>query len=311
MRALIRVFLTTIPVLIGLVMAGAGARAASPLVDAAWLARHGGEGRVVVVDVRSPADYRAGHIPGAVRTDYGKDGWRVTDGAGTPLMFPARAPDLERLVTSIGGLGIANDSHVILVPYGRDETDVGVATRIYWSFKVLGHDEVSVLDGGMRAYRRSGGAVESGVVAARPARFVAAIRDEMLVDSGDVRAALADNVALLDARPHIQHIGLQRSPLVARAGTIPGATSLPAQWATRNGGGRFRGPDDLRRLYDAAGAPGNASAIVFCNTGHWASVTWFVTSELLGNAGARLFDGSMAEWAADAINPVERRFAID
>ena len=172
---------------------------ASPLVDAEWLARHGGDDRVVIVDVRSEADYRAGHIPGAVRTDYGEDGWRITDGAGTPLMFPARGAGLDRLVASIGELGIANDSHVILVPYGRDETDVGVATRIYWSFKVLGHEEVSILDGGMRAYRSSGGAPESGVVERPAARFIAAIRQEMLVDAAAVRAALADDVALLDA----------------------------------------------------------------------------------------------------------------
>ena len=287
------------------------AGAPAPLVDSVWLARHLGAPEIVVLDVRAERDYLAAHVPGAVHTAYGGDGWRITDTAGTPGMLPADGPGLVNLTATIAALGIGSDSHVVLVPYGHNESDVGVATRIYWTFKVLGHDAVSILDGGMRAYQAASQPVDAGAVVPASASFTAALRQDMLIDADAVTRAMDKGTALLDARPDIQHIGLQQSQVVARAGTIPGAQNLPAAWQTENSGGVFRDADNLRRLYGLAGAPTDEPVIAFCNTGHWASVTWFVSSELLGNAQARLYDGSMAEWAANDDNPVARAFAID
>ena len=72
-------------------------------------------------------------------------------------MFPDAAASLRALADRIGRLGIGNDTHVVLIPRGRDASDLGVATRIYWTFKVLGHDAVSILDGGMAAYMAAEG----------------------------------------------------------------------------------------------------------------------------------------------------------
>src|SRR5690606_4525968 len=101
---------------------------APPLVDVAWLLEHAGSDGLVVLDVRnelgggSEAVYRAGHIPGAVYSDYLKGGWRTEiDGV------PAQLPRLETLEALIGELGIANDSHVVVVSAGTDALDVSSA----------------------------------------------------------------------------------------------------------------------------------------------------------------------------------------
>ena len=144
---------------IALVLAGlAGAtRAAEPLVDVAWVTANLGAPGVVFLDLRGPlggatkADYLRAHIPGAIYSDYLRDGWRIRDRNGTVGMLPP-AEFLEAL---IGGLGIGNESHVVVVANGTSALAMGSATRIYWTFKVLGHDAVSILDGGMAAYLRA------------------------------------------------------------------------------------------------------------------------------------------------------------
>ncbi len=145
------VFAATMVVVAG---AAGAAKAATPLVDVDWMLANQGKPGVVVLDVRgklggaTKADFIRAHIPGAVWTDYLKDGWRVKDKAGTVGQL-APVDKLEKL---IGGLGIGNGDHVVIVPVGGKALDVGTATRVYWTFKVLGHDNVSILNGGMNAY---------------------------------------------------------------------------------------------------------------------------------------------------------------
>ena len=168
---------------LALVLAGlaGAARAAEPLVDAAWIKANLGTPGVAFLDVRGPlggaskAHYQRAHIPGAIYSDYLKDGWRIKDKNGTVGMLPP-AGRLEQL---IGGLGIANDFHVVVVANGTSALDMGTAARIYWTFKVLGHDEVSVLDGGMAAYLRARDQDEKPVNPLEPGPL----------ESGEVKAA--------------------------------------------------------------------------------------------------------------------------
>ena len=112
------------------VFAAAPSFAATPLVNAQWVKDNLAKPDVVFLDVRGSAGaFRAGHIPDAVFTSYGRDKWRV-EMQGVPGMLPP-VKNLEKL---IGGLGIGNDTHVVLVPGGYSSGDMGVATRIYWTF---------------------------------------------------------------------------------------------------------------------------------------------------------------------------------
>lgn len=307
---------------LALVLAGlaGAARAAEPLVDVAWVKANLGAPGVVFLDVRGPlggaskAHYLQAHIPGAIYSDYLKDGWRTKDKNGTVGMLPPA----ERLEKLIGGLGVGNDSHVVVVANGTSALDMGTATRIYWTFKVLGHDGVSVLDGGMAAYLRARdknkkpiNPLEAGEVKRAPTTFKAALRPELLATREQVRQALGTATILVDNRPNNQYLGVNKSGPAKRYGTLPGARNLPENWVTVNNGGSFRDRATLEKLYAAAGVPTRGAQINFCNTGHWASLGWFVSHELLGNSEARVYDGSMVEWSADTSAPMERRVQLD
>jgi thiosulfate/3-mercaptopyruvate sulfurtransferase len=289
-----------------LVAGPAAATPATPLVDSAWLRANGAKPEVVILDVRnklgggSRAVFRQGHIPGSVYSNYLSGGWRVRVD-GVPGQLPPVA-DLERL---IGGLGIDNDSHVVIVAGGTSALDMGSATRIYWTFKVMGHDQVSILDGGYRAYvEDAANPVETGAVSPSPKRFTADLRPEMVADADAVLAARKAGVAMIDMRPANQYRGEKKHPLAKRAGTIPQAVNVPESKITGSDG-RFVSPERVAELLAQVGVTAQDYAIAFCNTGHWASLGWFARSEILGQKNVKLYDGSMVDWSARAELPVE------
>lgn len=296
------------------------ALAAMPLVDSAWVKANIGKPDVVFLDVRgklagkSRADYLRGHIPGAVWTNYLKDGWRAKDANGTPGMM-APVAKLEKL---IGGLGISNSSHVVIVPNGGKATDMGTGTRIYWTFKVLGHDNVSLLNGGMMAYTRAIdkttkkplNPISKGMVKPTVVAFSAHPRMSWVATKEEVKKASESAGMLVDNRPNSQFMGVNRHPKAKRFGTIPGARNLPENWLTENDGGTFRSKSSLVKLYAAAGVPTSGEQITFCNSGHWASIGWFVSHEIMGDKQVRMYDGSMLEWTADKSLPMERKIKL-
>ena len=127
-----------------------------PLVDSAWLQSHLGNESLVILDVRDAVEkvyaYDAAHIPGAIKAPYSTSGWRE-ELQGVPGQFPG----VEKAAALVGSFGVDNDEHVVIVPNGTDSSEFGAATRIYWTFKVLGHDAVSILDGGARAWEAADG----------------------------------------------------------------------------------------------------------------------------------------------------------
>ena len=283
------------------------AYAAEPLVDNAWLKSNLNDENLVIVDVRSKIDkstidtYKASHIPGAVYSNYLEDGWRTKDANGTPGQLPEPA-QLEALFEK---LGISNTSHVIIIPAGKTALDMGSATRAYWTLKVSGHDEVSILDGGFAGWAAdASNPVETGVNQPKPGEFTVTLRSELIASKEDVKAATQNKISLVDNRPTNQFSGSKKHKLSARFGTIPGAVNIPEGTLTENGGGSFRNANVLKSLYGATGTDVNKDEINFCNTGHWASLGWFVSHELVGNKKAKLYDGSMVEWTADKSLPL-------
>lgn len=275
-----------------------------PLVDAAWLKTNLSDPALVIVDIRSVGKagnpYQAGHIPGAVDAPYGKFGWRAkVDGVIGQL------PPVPTIAARIGGLGIDNAKHVVIVPFGQTSSDFGAATRVYWTFKVLGHDAVSILDGGYRAWTAAGYALSSEPVTPQAVAFKASLRPELIADAATVAKAKKDGVALIDARPKAQYEGSVKSPVDRVAGTIPGAVNVEQSSFYDGKTATFASKPAIAALLKKVGVSQDESEITFCNTGHWASVAWFGLSEVLGNKKTRLYDGSMTEWTADPSRPVE------
>ncbi|MDP2267089.1 MAG: rhodanese-like domain-containing protein [Thiobacillus sp.] len=284
---------------------GAAAFAADPLVDVAWVKANVDKPGIVFIDFQPASDYLRGHIPGAVNSNYGKDGWREERADKVPDMLPAK---LETLGDMIGKLGIDNATHVVLVPPGTSSTDMGIGTRVYWTFKVLGHDKVSILDGGMAAYTQDKrNSLQVGAAKPQAQDFKISLRKDMIATADDIKKARAAKVLLVDNRPEDQFVGINRHPKAPASGTLQGAKNLPNGWFTVNGMGEFRKDGQLKQLYKLAGVPTSGQQINFCNTGHWASVGWFVSSELMGNKQARLYDGSMVEWTMTKAGPVEQK----
>src|SRR5262249_28559375 len=187
---------------------------AEPLVTAEWLNGHRTDPDLIVLDIRSAIDgggaqaYAAGHIPGSVHSDYDKAGWRVTRN-NVPSMVPT-APELEKL---IGDLGIDEASHVVVVPAGVNVLDFGSAASTYWTLKYVGVKNVSILDGGVAAWRQAGLPLESGVKSPSPKIFTATIDDSISARAVDVETIEGKGGAtLVDARPESYFFGQEEHP---------------------------------------------------------------------------------------------------
>jgi thiosulfate/3-mercaptopyruvate sulfurtransferase len=301
--------LSLVYALVGALMLAAlaiGPASAQALVSPAWLRQHLNDKNLVVLDVYDGdqrAAFASGHIPGALFTDFAADGWRAKVN-GIPGMLPP-IKDAEKV---IGKFGIDNNSHVVVVPGGRQKADFNASTRIYWTFKVLGHDNVSILDGGDKAwFADASNPVATGATTTQPKTFVANFRPEYIATRDEVKQALKTNDAkLVDARPPLQYEGKAKSPAVRVAGTIPGAVNVPAEQVAAPDGTRPADMATIDKVLAKAGIKAEGNQIAFCNTGHLASGTWFMLHEIKGNKRARLYDDSMSDWTSDPSLPVVR-----
>jgi thiosulfate/3-mercaptopyruvate sulfurtransferase len=280
------------------------ARDVTPLVTADWLKAHAGDENVRIIDIRDDIEGTdLGDLPyiaHAVVAPYGSYGWRTeVDGV------PAQIPPTEQIADLIGGLGVDGDDHVVIVPWGTDSSEFGGATRVYWTFKYLGHDAVSILDGGWRQYDAQGGERVAEATVPVKAEFPVNVRPELRATTADVEAALADGTKLIDGRPPEQFLGQSKSPVVRTEGTIPGAINIPNSKFYSADYASFATPETIAALAKGAELGTDEKNIIFCNTGHWASVVWFALHELGGNENAAMYDGSMAEWAADPARPIQ------
>lgn len=276
----------------------------TPLVSPQWLAAHLDDPQLRIVDIRSAVDggarvaYEQAHVPGAVHTDYAKDGWRATKGMATGLL-----PDTATLARLIGRLGVTPSHHVVIVSAGTSAGDFSAAARVYWTFKTAGHCAVSILDGGMAAWAADGEAVESGPGAApAQATYPVALDNTWRCDCAAVARAAGDGSAvLLDTRSAAYFEGREKSPQALRAGRVPGSLHLDHAAAFDKAALRLKPLADLARMF--AGVP-ERPVMSYCNTGHQAATSWFILSELLHRPGATLYDGSMSEWTEDAAREV-------
>jgi thiosulfate/3-mercaptopyruvate sulfurtransferase len=259
---------------------------------------------LVVLDIRSAIDgggaqaYAAGHIPGSIHSDYDKAGWRVTRN-DVPFMVPT-VPELEKL---IGDLGIDENTHVVVVPAGVNVLDFGSAARTYWTLKYAGVKDVSILDGGIAAWRQAHLPTETGTNAPSPKIFTATLDKGILALASDVETIEGKGGAtLVDARPASFFHGKEKAPASQAYGHIPGALNIDSAEFYDPKTNRLKPKAELAVIANAVPAGGVVS---YCNTGHWAATDWFVLHELLGRTEARLYAGSMVEWTSNTSRPIE------
>ncbi len=272
--------------------------AAQPLLSPADLAARLADPALRIVDIRTapakePASYASGHVPGAQAAPYGK--WRG------PSTNPGALPDTVALQTLIRSLGIDSTTPVVVVFAGSDATDFGAAARVYWTLKAAGLSKLAILDGGMKAWRASGGAVTTDVPTVAPSQYAVAWNDAIIATRDDVQLAAARPAeVLIDARPPSYFLGEQRHGAARTPGTLIGAKNVPYDvWFIGRDGdsARLQSTPDVRRIAAEQGVDTTRPTVSFCNTGHWAATNWFVLSEVLGQKDVKLYPESMVGWS--------------
>jgi thiosulfate/3-mercaptopyruvate sulfurtransferase len=233
--------------------------------------------------------YRAGHIPGAVFVDLDGEATGHRPNAGRhPL------PDEAAMERAMRQAGVDRGSRVVVY----DDQGGFVAARLWWLLRFFGHEDVAVLDGGLRAW---GDLLEEHEVRPEPGDFVAAPpRQDMKIDFEGMRE-LDGSALLLDARAAERYRG-EVEPLDPKAGHIPGARSAP--WSGNlEPEGRFRSPEQLRQRFRALGVAGGEEVVAYCGSGVSACHN-LLAMEAAGLPGARLYPGSWSDWSSRDEAPV-------
>ena len=277
----------------------------SALVTAEWVEEHLDDDGVVLVEVdEDTSAYDAGHIKGAVKLDWTTD---LQDQVRRDFV------NKEQFDALLSEKGISNDDTVVL--YGGNNN--WFAAYAYWYFKLYGHQQVSLMDGGRTRWELEDRPMTvdptdvtptSGYQTAEPDTTIRALRDEVISDYVGAPAGRA----LIDVRSPAEFSGEAAAPPhlpqenAQVRGHIPGASNVPWSTAVDLETGSFLDIDRLREIYgDAVGGP-DTDVVAYCRIGERSAHTWFVLHELLGYDNVRNYDGSWTEYGSLVDVPVER-----
>ncbi|RSM79182.1 sulfurtransferase [Amycolatopsis sp. WAC 01375] len=268
------------------------------LVTTQWAEENLDTPGVVFIEVdEDTTAYDNGHIRGAVKFDWRKD---LQDGVRRDFV------DKEGFEKLLSEKGISNDDRVIL--YGGNNN--WFAAYAYWYFKLYGHENVQLLDGGRKKWELDGRELNSEDVKREPAEYKAkeqdlsirAFRDEVVQAIGssnfvDVRSPDEFSGKLLAPA----HLPQEQSQV---PGHIPGALNVP--WAkVANEDGTFKTEEEIKELYSDEGLDESKSTIAYCRIGERSSIAWFALHELLGYDAVKNYDGSWTEYGSLVGVPVE------
>jgi thiosulfate/3-mercaptopyruvate sulfurtransferase len=261
------------------------------LVDADWVEAHRADPGVVLVEVdEDTSAYDKGHIRGAVKIDWQKD-----------LQDPVRRDfvDREGFEALLSERGISNDDTVVL--YGGNNN--WFAAYAYWYFKLYGHNDVRLLDGGRKKWELDSRELVTDVPARPATSYKAQEQDLSIRAFRDEVVSAIGNKNLIDVRSPDEFAGRLLAPAhlpqeqAQRGGHVPSARNIPWSKAAEDDG-RFKSDDALRTLYSEAGVDFGTDTIAYCRIGERSAHTWFVMHELLGQPNVKNYDGSWTEYGS-------------
>jgi thiosulfate/3-mercaptopyruvate sulfurtransferase len=268
-----------------------------------WLAEHLHDRDVVVVDASYPtvtqkrdvlAEYRAGHIPGAVFFDID-----VVSDHSTEL--PHMLPGPKHIGEAAGALGIGDGDTIVVY----DSLGLYSAARVWWTFRIFGAKNVYILDGGLPKWKAENRPLETGDGNRPPRSFNAQMNVGAVAMLGDMRMAVADDgMQIVDARSAARFKGQAPEPRAGlRSGHMPGAFNVPFDLLVENG--TLVSRERIVKTFTDAGVDLKKPIITSCGSGMTAAILTFAL-ESIGTTAVGLYDGSWTEWGSRPDTPVER-----
>ncbi|MBP0455240.1 MULTISPECIES: sulfurtransferase [unclassified Kitasatospora] len=268
------------------------------LVDADWVQAHLDDPKVAIVEVdEDTTAYEKNHIRNAIRIDWKSD-----------LQDPVRRDFIDQagFEALLSAKGIANDDTVVL--YGGNNN--WFASYAYWYFKLYGHGDVRLLDGGRKKWELDSRDLVSEVPARAATEYKAQAVDSSIRAFRDDVVAAIGTLNLVDVRSPDEFSGKLLAPAhlpqeqSQRPGHVPSARNIP--WAKNaNDDGTFKSDDELKALYEAEGIDLAKDTIAYCRIGERSALTWFVLHELLGQENVKNYDGSWTEYGSLVGVPIE------
>jgi thiosulfate/3-mercaptopyruvate sulfurtransferase len=268
------------------------------LVDAAWVEEHSGDPGVVLIEVdEDTTAYDKGHIRDAVKLDWKKD-----------LQDPVRRDFVDKagFEALLSERGIGNDDTVVL--YGGNNN--WFAAYAYWYFRLYGHRDVKLLDGGRKKWELDSRELVTEEPKRSATSYRASEQDTAIRAKRDEVVAAIGRKNLVDVRSPDEFSGKLLAPAhlpqesAQRPGHIPTARNIP--WAkSANEDGTFKSDDELTALYVGAGVDFGQDTIAYCRIGERSAHTWFVLHELLGQPNVKNYDGSWTEYGSLVGVPIE------
>jgi thiosulfate/3-mercaptopyruvate sulfurtransferase len=244
----------------------------------------------IILDIRAKG-FEQGHIAGAVSAPYA-----LFRG---PAENPGAVPAVAQLEITLERLGLTPLRPVVIVSQGDTDTDFGAAARVYWTLKSSGFTELAVLNGGAAAWVNAGLPLSTEAVLPVATDLQIIWNDTWTADTTAVARIVTgeDKATLIDSRPTAFFEGTKAHEAAARAGTLPGAQSLPYSEFFRPGATAINSDITPASLKTLLGVGQGEPIVSFCNTGHWAATDWFAMSEVAGIENVKLYPGSMVEYS--------------